>query len=400
MAVVRILHTIHTVDPATGGTAEAVLQLAAAHRRLGHVVEIASLDTAGQPWIAMAPVPVHALGPGRGSFGYSPKLVPWLRERAASYDVVVAHGFWQHHNVGTAVALRGSRTPYVLFAHGMLDDWFRRAYPLKHLKKCAYWWLWQHRAMEDAAAVLFTSHDEWRRSHRSFTPFRCRREIVPLGIVPPPGEGAAQRAAFLEARPELRERRILLFLGRIHEKKGCDLLVDAVRALRAEPEWAPGPDGRRPVVLLLGPCADAGYRAALEARAREAGAEGDVLWGDMISGDLKWGAFHAAEAFVLPSHQENFGVAVAEALACGVPALISDQVNIWREVVSDGAGFAECDDLAGTTRLLRRWLQTSAGERERMRARARSCFAGRFAIDRAAPRLLEVLRAVVERPAA
>jgi glycosyltransferase involved in cell wall biosynthesis len=389
---VRILHTIHSVNPATGGTAEALRQLAAAHREMGHTVEIASLDAADEPWIASAPVPVQALGPGRGSYGYSPRFVPWVREHAGKFDVVVAHGFWQHHNVGVARALAGLRTPYFLFAHGMLDDWFRRTYPLKHLKKCVYWWLWQHRAMERAAAVLFTSEEEWRSSRRSFTPFRCRKAIVPLGITPPPGDAARLREAFLDSMPALRGRSVLLFLGRIHEKKGCDLLAEAVRTLRDQPEWASGDGGPRPCVAMLGPCADERYRARLEARAKEGASEADIVWGGMVSGDLKWGAFYAADAFVLPSHQENFGVAVVEALACGVPVLISDRVNIWREVVCDGAGFGDTDDVAGTTRLLRRWLTTSAAEREAMRQRARASFAARFEIRRAAQRLIEVLQ--------
>src|SRR5256886_6713007 len=79
----------------------------------------------------------------------------------------------------------------------------------------------------------------------------------------------------------------------------------------------------------------------------------------MLSDDVKWGAMSAAEAFVLPSHQENFGIAVAEALACGTPVLISNKVNIWREIEADGAGYVENDDLNGTANLLRRWLATS-----------------------------------------
>lgn len=383
----RILHTIHSIDPATGGTAEALLQLARTHREMGHTVEIVSLDAPGAPWIESAPVKIHALGPGRGSYGYTPRFVPWVRERAGEFDAVVAHGFWQHNNVGAWRALRDARTPCFLFAHGMLDDWFRRTYPLKHVKKCLYWWLCQHRAMERAAAVIFTSEEEWRSSRRSFKPFRCRKEIVPLGIAAPAGDGARQREAFLDSMPALRNRRVLLFLGRVHEKKGCDLLVNSVAALREMPEWAHPADGRRPCVAIFGPCADEAYRAKLAARV-----EGDdVVWGGMVTGDLKWGAFRAADAFVLPSHQENFGVAVVEALACGVPSLISNQVNIWREVVCDGAAFADRDDLEGTTRLLRRWLTINDEERNAMRERARRCFAQRYEIRRAAERLIEVL---------
>jgi glycosyltransferase involved in cell wall biosynthesis len=383
---VRILHTIHTVNPATGGTAEAVLQLADAHQQLGHTVEIASLDAATDEWISKATVPIHALGPPQGSFGYSPQLVRWLREKAAGFDAVVAHGFWQHHNVGTAEAMRGMGTPYFLFAHGMLDVWFKRTYPLKHLKKCVYWWLWQHRAMEQAAAVIFTSEDEWRRSRPSFTPFRCRKAVVPLGIAAPAGDAEAQRKAFFEWMPAVKDRRILLFLGRIHEKKGCDLLVDAVRAMRGQKAWTT----ERYTAVFLGPCADASYRARLEALSKTPEGDTDIVWGDMVSGDMKWGAFRAADAFVLPSHQENFGVAVIEALACGVPALISNQVNIWREVIGDGAGFAERDDLPGATNLLQRWINLSVEAKQRMRDRARQCFARRFEIQRAARDLVEL----------
>jgi glycosyltransferase involved in cell wall biosynthesis len=98
----------------------------------------------------------------------------------------------------------------------------------------------------------------------------------------------------------------------------------------------------------------------------------------MLLGDAKWGAFHAAEAFALPSHQENFGIAVAEALACGKPVLLSDKVNIAAEIAADGAGLMEPDTAAGTERLLERWMEMPAAEREAMAARARDCFHQRY----------------------
>jgi glycosyltransferase involved in cell wall biosynthesis len=112
----------------------------------------------------------------------------------------------------------------------------------------------------------------------------------------------------------------------------------------------------------------------------------------MLTGNLKWGAFSAAEAFILPSHQENFGIAVAEALAAGVPVLISNRVNIYREVEADNAGYVDTDDLAGTTRLVERWIRTSPLEQQAMRESARQCFAQRFEINHAVDSLLEILR--------
>jgi glycosyltransferase involved in cell wall biosynthesis len=268
--------------------------------------------------------------------------------------------------------------------------WFNRTYPLKHVKKCFYWWLWQHRAMEQAKAVIFTSEEEWRNSRCSFTPFRCRKAVVPLGIAAPSGDPEQQRRAFFERVPGARDARLLiLFLGRIHVKKGCDLLVEAVRAMRNHGAW----EEERFCVGIVGPCADPAWRTQLEARANEGATRTDIVWGEMLSGEAKWGAFRAADAFVLPSHQENFGVAVIEALACGVPALISDQVNIWREVASDGAGIVEHDDVAGTVRLLERWVTLSVDERQRMKERARRCFEQRYEIERAAQKLLDLFQA-------
>jgi glycosyltransferase involved in cell wall biosynthesis len=111
----------------------------------------------------------------------------------------------------------------------------------------------------------------------------------------------------------------------------------------------------------------------------------------MLTGRLKWGAFSAADAFILPSHQENFGIAVVEAMACGTAVLISNKVNIWREIVNGGAGFVEDDDGEGIVRLLQKWLALPDDERTRMRANAHDLFLGRFEINQAVDSLLQIL---------
>ena len=106
---------------------------------------------------------------------------------------------------------------------------------------------------------------------------------------------------------------------------------------------------------------------------------------------MKQAAFAGADAFILPSHQENFGMSVVEALAEGLPVLISERVNIWREIDSSHAGYVETDDLAGTTRLIERWIATPPAQREEMRTNARECFARYFEIDRAIDSLLRIV---------
>src|ERR1019366_7095808 len=138
------------------------------------------------------------------------------------------HGLWQYHGLAVHRALqRAGSPPYVVFSHGMLDPWFKHRYPLKHLKKSAYWWPFERRVLCDAAAVLFTCEEERRLARTSFPGSSYQEQVVAFGTAAPPENISAQRAAFFDHTPAVRDRRYWLFLGRIHPKKGVDLLIDA-----------------------------------------------------------------------------------------------------------------------------------------------------------------------------
>lgn len=386
----RILRSIHTLNPAVGGPIESVRQSSAALRRRGHEVEIVSLDPPDAPWLVDSPVPAHALGPGRGSYGYTPRLVEWIRKRHRDFDAVLVHGVWQYSSFGVWRGLRGSTTPYFVFPHGMLDPWFKKTYPLKHLKKLLYWPWAEYRVLRDAAAVLFTSEEEKRLARESFFPYHCTEQVVNYGTAPPQVDLPAARQSFFERFPHVRERRIFLFLGRLHEKKGCDLLIKAFAGI------VPKQATDRPFHLVMAGPSDATYLARLKDMAasmlpKDSSGQVPITFTGMLRSDIKWGAFSAAEVFILPSHQENFGIAVVEALACATPVLISNKVNIWREIVQAKAGFADEDTVSGTITSIERWLGTSEVDRVQIRANAEMCFAGRFHIDRAVESLVQVL---------
>ena len=381
----RILNVITSVDPQGGGIIENVNQLGRYLSRQ-HVFEVACLDAPDAAWVKNSVLPVHALGPAKSGYAYAPRALPWLRARHADYDAILVHGLWQYGGYATWRALRGTGTPYFVFPHGMLDPWFKTTYPLKHLKKSLYWPWAEFRVLRDARAVCFTCQEERILARQSFARYRVRERVVAFGTAAPPGDATAQRELFWQAHPQLRGKSLLLFLSRIHVKKGVDLLIEAFAQIAPR-----DPDLH---LVIAGPDQQ-GLQAQLQARAKQLGVAPRITWTGMLAGDLKWGAFRAAQAFVLPSHQENFGIVVAEALACRVPVLISDKINIWREVAGAGAGFVAPDTLDGTLANLEKWSQTPATERAAMGERGAHCFAEQFEIEAAAHSLLGVIEAEV-----
>ena len=386
----RILHSIRTVNPAGGGPIEGIKQIWKVLKAAGRETEIVSLDAPDDPWVKECPMPVHALGPVRTKYGYSSKLTPWVAEHRTEYDAVIVNGLWQYSGLGVWRALHGTDTPYFVFTHGMLDPWFKRAYPLKHLKKWLYWPWGDYRVLRDAAAVLFTSQEEMRAASESFWLYRCNGIVVSYGVANPPENGEAAKQVVLDRFPELRGKRVFLFLSRIHEKKGCDLLLRAFAKVAASDES---------IRLVFAGPDQTGWVSDLKALGEKLGISDRLLWTGMISGDLKWGMIRLAEVFILPSHQENFGIAVAEALACGTPVLISNKVNIWREIEEDGGGIVENDDLPGTVRLIEKWIALPAQQRDAMREKARRCFQSRFEVAKAADSIMHVLEKYGKTPA-
>ncbi len=344
----------------------------------GCVNEVVTQDDPAAPFLRDQPCPVHALGSARTSW-YCARLVPWLRANRSRFDGVIVHGLWEYSAIAVLRAVAG-HTPYIVFVHGMLDPYFKRSFPLKHLKKWAFWVTVQYWALRRARRVLFTTAAERDLATQSFWLHRWNAMVVGLGAETPPESLADCASAFHQSCPALYGKRYLLFLGRIDPKKGCDLLVQAFAATRSS-----DPDLH---LVIAGPDSSS-WRAELEAAAAEASVAERVHWPGMLTGAVKWGAFAACEAFILPSHQENFGIAIAEALACGKPVLITTPINISTDLAADGCALVEDDTLDGTRRLIGRWLALTGEQRAKMRERALVSFAARYEMRKSAAAVVE-----------
>jgi glycosyltransferase involved in cell wall biosynthesis len=381
--MLRILHAIRSVNPAIGGPLEGVLQISKINTGFGHKPEILSLDAPDDPWVSKQPYPVHAMGPAITSYGYCPRLTKWLRAHRKNYDVVVINGIWAYNAFGVWRAIAGTDTPYFVYTHGMLDPWFKYRYPWKHAKKWLFWPWSVFPVLRDASGVMFTCNEERLLARKSFWLYDCNEIVVDYGTPGVPDPSKDYAASFLEKHPHLKPYRRFVFLGRVHPKKAPDIILRTLARLKAEGIW----DSGKMRLIMAGP-SDGDYATILQALARKLGLAESVVWTGMLLGDDKWGALQCAEAFLLPSHQENFGIAVAESLSVGVPVLISRSVNIWREIVADRAGLADEDTDEGCYRQWSEWLGYSLEQRSAMGENARACFSHRYTALNAARSLL------------
>lgn len=358
----RLLNVVRTLDPSYGGPAEGCRQRGIGLINRGHHFEVACLDPTDAPYLADLPFAVTAFG-GIGTYGYSRALIPWLKHRRDDFDAVFVSGIWEYSALAVWWALHDCRLPYFLFTHGMLDPWFAKVAPLKHLKKRLYWRLVGHRSARMAAAVLYTAAAEKQRAARGgFYPFTHRDMIIPYGVegVPDHLRGVPMRSS---------KRRQLLFLGRLQRQKSCDLLIHSFADLAAEYDDCD--------LVMAGPDRS-GWKRDLVAIAAARGIADRILWPGILVGDEKWRMLQSAWGVVIPSQFESFGIVVVEALSASQPVVVSDQVAICEEVVRYEAGYVCALTQESLRAALKNLISLSGVERDRLAAAARRCFADQF----------------------
>jgi glycosyltransferase involved in cell wall biosynthesis len=315
----KVLHVVPEMDPRMGGVCQAVRTIIAGLAELAVHNEVVSLDPTDASFLQNDQFPVHALGLGKGPWGYNPHLVPWLVEHLPCFDAVVVHGLWLFYGHAVRRAQRqlqarlslGQSLPKVfVMPHGMLDPYFQRAAGrrLKAIRNTLYWKVIEQQLLNTADALLFTCEEERRLAAQPFRPYRPRRTVVVgLGVEEPPQQHKAMQQALLAKCPELTGEPYLLFLSRIHEKKGVELLLNAYAAVSqripatpaalvaasGEETKEPAPPAKLPRLVVAGPGLDTPYGQRMQAIVASAPVLRDaVLFPGMLTGDAKWGAFY------------------------------------------------------------------------------------------------------------
>ncbi|HWW42113.1 glycosyltransferase [Pedobacter sp.] len=382
-----ILHVLPTLDPKAGGLSQAVRNMIryASSPDLQH--EVVCLDPADASYLFEDNFKIHALGKGTTAWNYHGELRSWLDRNLKRYSSILVHGLWQYQSFAVYKSWKKVQTVSVrlfVMPHGMLDPYFQRAKGrrLKAMRNLLFWKFTEKQLVNSADGVLFTCETEKQLARENFQPYLPKKEhVIGLGVQQPPVFTMDMGMHFFKICPELAGIPYLLFLSRIHPKKGLDLLIRAYQSLCSSGQ-------NLPLLLIAGPGLDTPYGREMQQLAEKTST---IYFSGMLEGLAKWGAFYNCEAFVLPSHQENFGIAVVEALACGKPVLISNQVNIYQEIEMEGAGLIGTDHLEGLIKQLEQWLETEPQKREMMGSNAGRCYVKHYSENSAGNILNHIL---------
>ena len=390
----KVLHVIPSVATSDGGPSYAVRSMALGLKRLEVDVHIATTDADQPPgWHVPLGVAqeeeeatVWYFRRQTGFYKFSWPLTRWLSKHIADYDLAHIHALFSYATLPAALFAWRRGVPYVVRPLGTLNRWGMQN-RRRILKRISFLMLERH-ILRHAALVHYTSEQEHLEASELGVegPF----VVIPPGVdlsaftpLPPPGN-------FRNQYPELTGRTLILFLSRLDPVKGLDLLL---------PAFAQARQARPDVALALAGRGASEYEGRLQRWIRELGLQSDVLFTGFLESEQKMAALADCDLFVLPSYSESFGVAVVEAMACGKPVLISDQVAIHREVAQHDAGLVvPCAVDALASALLR--LVDEPDLRDGLGRNGRRLAEERYALESVGEQLRQRYLEVLDRSAA
>ncbi|NJL38260.1 MAG: glycosyltransferase [Leptolyngbyaceae cyanobacterium SM1_4_3] len=365
----RILQIVPSISLVYGGPSQMVLGLSKALAAEGVEVTVLTTDSNGDVGQPPLDVPLDRPIDQEGyqiryfrcspfrRYKFSLGLLRWLANHTGEFDLAHIHALFSPISSLSANVARSKQLPYLLRPLGTLDP---ADLQKKKALKQIYAALLERPNLAGAAAVHFTSPQEAKVSERFGV--ITQDLVIPLGVnwqKPNPTDSTVAFNTALQnlGIPHQQDIPLVLFMSRIDPKKGLDLLFPALEKLLAE-------GLKFHFVLAGGNPQDPEYERRIRTQVQESTLAAHSTLAGFVTGDSKTALLQAADLFVLPSYYENFGIAVAEAMAAGVPVVISDQVHIWEDIKQAEAGWVSACEVNALTEQLRAAIQ-SAPERQR-----------------------------------
>lgn len=380
----KVLHVIPSYEPAWafGGTVTSVSQLCRALARQGVDVTVYTTDADGEGGHLNVPrnEPINLGGArvyyfrcdiGIKKAFYSRGLSKKLKETVKDYDLVHVSALWQWFQLSVYATCKSNSKPYIASTHGSLSPW---AWEVSVTKKRLWWHFFGRRSLKNASAIHFTNQEE---RFKSFIAASLLKEIP--SFVVQNGIEVRKQNEFNNIRENLKisdDRFVLLFVGRIHRVKGIHIILDALKKI----------NDKRFLFLIVGHREDKGYAQQLIKLSE--GLSDKVIFHDAVPKENVWDFYYSSDLFVLPSYSENFSNVTVEAMACGLPVLISKNVGIWREVESDGTGVVVNQNADEIANILIK-LSEDTATLQKMSKNAKKSVENRFKIDHLASLMLK-----------
>ncbi len=317
----RVLHLISSMDPYTGGPARALTGLAKAQKRCGLDVCISSTyarnaDLRLVDQLRDHKIDIHMIGPVYTPLALHHRMNSCLEKLVGDADVIHIHALWEQIQHKGAVIARRKMKPYIIRPCGMLAKW---SLAQKHFKKQLFLALRVRNNLNKASLIHFTTQME--KELASVLQLEANSIVIPNGLDLSEFSQLPELGRFRKKYPQTRGKLVIAYLGRLHYVKGLELLIPAFAKVKSE----------NTMLVIIG-SGDNHYLKKIMSLVKQHGISDQVIFTGMLHGSDRIEALRDSDIFILPSYQENFGIAVAEALAAGLPVLISDQVNLQQEI--------------------------------------------------------------------
>ncbi len=388
MKNLKLLRIISSMDPSTGGPPMGISYVNEALKGIGIDTTIVCLDDPNAEFIQKSALNLIALGKSKGPWQFNAALGQWLNINLKNYDVSIVHGLWLYTSFSSIRAFKkliraNSEIQYKIFLmpHGMLDPYFQNwaHRGIKPLRNFLYWHFIEKYNVKNYSGLFFTSELELNLARDTFNGYKPQNEyMVGYGLKIP----AIDKVKNI---PKLKED-YFLFLGRIHPKKGIEILLNAYEKIIAENQII------LPSLLIAGPGWNSKYGEDLKKKIlSNVHLKNKIILKDALTGTEKWQYLKQAKALILYSYQENFGLVVAESLGMATPVIVSKAVNIYELIDNYMAGFSGELNLNELVNILRNFQSLSLNEYVQMKENARKLYDNQFEPNTYSQRLKDFL---------
>ncbi len=366
----KILRIIHTLDPALGGPSNAILDHSEMLVKYGFLVDILTSDKNNKFKLKNKNRKIKIINRGQplNKYGINIKLILWLFNNKNKYDYFIIHELWRIYTLLARILLKN----YVVFIHGQLDPFFKKNL-FKRIKKQIYWFLIERKNLINSNSILLTSENEKKLLNDTFVNTSdIKKKVVKYGLYKRKVKTNKISKAFYEKFKSLKNKNFYLFLGRFHEKKGCEIIINTIYQLKKD---------FKDFVLMAGPLNGTTYEKKIFSLIKKYELENKIIISDILTGDTKWGAINQSKATILPSHGENFGVSLIESLSFSKPVITTNKVNIYKEILNYKAGLVSNNTTNSFKKIFSEFDKYNSKKLNKMSINAKKCFDDKFNLN-------------------